>query len=124
MIFRALKASEVGSHEMCASDSLCAYARQAKTRGLEIDAAGIRMRAERRIGAMMAESPKAPGGIDKNFARRATPIADLKQLRRCFQRALSLSGVLLRHHSRRPHVSPRQLDSSPCATQPFRRVGE
>jgi N6-adenosine-specific RNA methylase IME4 len=71
-----------------------AYARQAKNKGLEADAFEIRIRAERRLGEMMAQQPKAPAGnpnwvskkpdspatlaevgIDKNLAHRARTLA-------------------------------------------------
>jgi len=74
-----------------------AYARQAKNKNLEADAFEIRKRAERRLGELMAEQPKAPGarqpgtqrgtrvegkptsladtGIDKGLAHRARQLA-------------------------------------------------
>lgn len=84
------------------------YARQAKNKQLEIEASEIRFRAERRLGEMMLEQPKATGtrgqlkgrdasggfirnppeeirvslekaGIDKNLAQRARQYAALPQ---------------------------------------------
>lgn len=74
--------------------ALKSYARIAKNRDLEIDAAEIRFRAERRLGEMMKEQPKNPGhrfggvsetppatladmGIDKNLAKRARAYASI-----------------------------------------------
>jgi hypothetical protein len=44
------------------AEAMRAYARQAKNRGLEIDAAEIRMRAERRLGELL-NSAKAAGQV-------------------------------------------------------------
>jgi hypothetical protein len=83
------------------ADAVRAYARQAKNRQLEIDAAEIRIRAERRLGELMSEQKKTVGlatgnqhahplgvpvtpsarpslaeaGIDKNLAKRARTYA-------------------------------------------------
>jgi hypothetical protein len=43
------------------AEALRAYALQAKNRELEIDAAEIRIRAERRLGELQAEQPKNRG---------------------------------------------------------------
>lgn len=85
------------------SVAMAAYARQAKNRELETDAAEIRMRAERRIGELMLtqkesvgvnrgaatrviEKPASPpslsdAGIDKNLANRARKMAAIPQAR-------------------------------------------
>jgi len=82
------------------ADAMRAYAKQAKNRQLEIDAAEIRIRAERRLGELMAAQAEAVGkatppgsnqhrvrikpdapatlseaGIDKNLAHRARTYA-------------------------------------------------
>lgn len=44
------------------SEAMRAYARQAKNKELEIHAAEIRIRAERRLGELLRDSPKATGG--------------------------------------------------------------
>jgi hypothetical protein len=91
------------------ANAVHAYARQAKNRQMEIDAAEIRIRAERRLGELMAaqaatigratnaganqhqpkelrveKKPKAPptlaeAGIDKNLAHRARTYAAVPQ---------------------------------------------
>jgi hypothetical protein len=86
-------------HITAQAEAVRAYARQAKNRQLEIDAAEIRIRAERRLGELMAaqaetvgkakggwksrgleENPQdtptlAEAGIDKNLAHRARTLA-------------------------------------------------
>ena len=84
------------------ADAIRAYAKQAKNRQLELDAAEIRIRAERRLGELMAAQREAVGvnkgggdrksdhrveikpgdlatlaeaGIDKNLAHRARTLA-------------------------------------------------
>jgi hypothetical protein len=82
------------------ADALRAYAKQAKNRQLELDAAEIRIRAERRLGEIMAAQrdtvgvnkgggdhrvERKPGdpatlaeaGIDKNLAHRARALAGM-----------------------------------------------
>lgn len=44
------------------ADAVRHYARQAKNKQLEVDAAEIRLRAERRLGEMLSQQPKATGG--------------------------------------------------------------
>lgn len=87
------------------ADGMRAYARQANNRQLEIDAAEIRMRAERRLGELMAEqrdtvglakgqlrrgsalNPRedkptlAEAGIDKHLADRARKMAAMPEER-------------------------------------------
>jgi hypothetical protein len=80
---------------------MCAYARMAKDKQLEIDAAEIRAHATRWIGEMMAEQPKNEGGrpretglsenpvlkpvtlaeagIDKNLAHAARQLAEIPE---------------------------------------------
>jgi phage N-6-adenine-methyltransferase len=53
------------------AEAMRAYARQAKNKTLEIDAAEIRIRAERRIGAIMAAQREAGGLADGGDAMRA-----------------------------------------------------
>lgn len=45
------------------SDAVRAYAKQANNKQLEVDAAEIRLRAERRLGELLRDQPKNPGTI-------------------------------------------------------------
>jgi hypothetical protein len=50
------------------ADAVRVYAKQAKNRQMEVDAAEIRIRAERRLGELMAAQGEAIGKATGNFA--------------------------------------------------------
>jgi hypothetical protein len=54
------------------AEAVRAYAKQSKNKKLELDAAEIRMRAERRLGELLAKTDKAPGAREPK-ALRETP---------------------------------------------------
>ncbi|CAN5376864.1 hypothetical protein BH10PSE6_BH10PSE6_08650 [soil metagenome] len=54
------------------ADAVRVYARQAKDRQMEIDAVEIRIRAERRLGELMA-AQKAKGGVNSGTAGQGRP---------------------------------------------------
>ena len=63
--------------------AMAAYARMAKDKQLELDAAEIRIRATRRVGEMMAVQPKAAGGqpyqstgVSKTLVERPATLAE------------------------------------------------
>ena len=66
------------------AEAVRAYARQAKNKTLEIDAAEIRIRAERRLGELLAVMPKATGakgiGNPKSALVKREHTATLKQM--------------------------------------------
>src|SRR5271170_4337468 len=66
------------------AEAVRAYARQAKNKTLEIDAAEIRIRAERKLGELLAVMPKATGakgvGTPKSALVRREHTATLKEL--------------------------------------------
>jgi phage N-6-adenine-methyltransferase len=82
------------------AEALRAYARQAKNKELEIDAAEIRIRAERRLGQLLRQTEKAKGrllrgrqqrpreavatlaevGVSKDLSSRAQKLADVPEV--------------------------------------------
>jgi hypothetical protein len=111
------------------ADAMRAYAKQAKNRQLELDAAEIRIRAERKLGELMAAQrasvgvarppganqhedrvkikPEAPAtlaeaGIDKNLAHRARTLAAVPE--QDFEARL---GEKRRQEDRRVVLAPR-----------------
>jgi hypothetical protein len=60
------------------ANAVHAYARQAKNRQMEIDAAEIRIRAERRLGELMAAQKasvaRRPRGVPSKIGVKKTPI--------------------------------------------------
>jgi hypothetical protein len=56
--------------DFAASEAMRAYAHQSKNRQLEIDAAEIRIRAERRLGELLVEQ-KATVGLNRGLVGRA-----------------------------------------------------
>jgi hypothetical protein len=105
MALAAVKAVDNVLEISAQADAVRSYAKQAKNRQLEVDAAEIRIRAERRLGEFMAAQastvgvnnggrPKtgvsntpvfdtpatlAEAGIDKNLAKRARTYAAVPQ---------------------------------------------
>lgn len=64
------------------SEAIRAYARQAKNKVLEIDAVEIRIRAERRLGELLAVSRKAKGGDqyhERSTSSRKEPVPTLAE---------------------------------------------
>lgn len=79
------------------------YARQAKNKSLEVDAAEIRFRAERRLGEMLAAQPLSKGGDPtkakpsrKGTGSKKEPVPTLKELglgKKLSSRAQKLAAV-------------------------------
>lgn len=62
------------------AQALQAYAKQAKNKQLEVDAAEIRIRAERRLGQMLQEEGPKPGGDRQSILARAEDAPTLAEM--------------------------------------------
>ena len=73
---------DTGIHAI--AEAMRAYARQAKNRDLEVDAAEIRIRAERKLGELIIEQKTtvglAKGGGDTSTGSRKVPVQELPTL--------------------------------------------
>jgi len=58
------------------AEAMRIYGMQAKNKGLEVDAAEIRIRAERRLGEMLGQSDLHAGGRPKKTGRQSRPVSD------------------------------------------------
>lgn len=80
------------------SEAVRCYARQAKNKQLEVDAAEIRLRAERRLGEILRDTPKNTGaqGIGKSAVpteNRTPTLSDLGIDKKLSSRAQRLAAV-------------------------------
>lgn len=81
------------------AEAMRAYARQAQNKQLEVDAAEIRIRAERRLGEILADTPKATGarGVGPNAVpseyRNEPTLSEIGVGRKLSSRAQKLAAV-------------------------------
>jgi hypothetical protein len=81
------------------AEAIRAYARMAKNRELEIDAAEIRGRAERRLGEVMADQPKSVGGRPSETGSICDPVLSLAKVG--IDKHLARSSAQTQRHSAR-----------------------
>ena len=142
---RALRTVDEVDEIIARADAIRAYARQARNRQLELDAAEIRIRAERRVGELMQGggrtigkargqlrrgvelTPRGPAdpptlaeaGIDKNLAKRARALAAVPE-----QKFEELLGEKRCRQDRRVVLDPERREDADSASRSESGRGE